>query len=195
MLRNSDLPSGAKAMIAPNWPPSPPAGIAPEYMSGRRAAHRRPRDQLGARQRQPAAAVRRRLGISQIDELVGRRKSARATDVEQAALALTARPAGAPATGCFVPVADVDQPDSPRLLGDQRRRSAPGRKAIAHGESKVATVRDRERPLRSPAGRRSPTATAPHAASTSRRPACIKRRFIRTVPYVVTASVCGALEG
>ena len=57
-LRNSDWPSGANAMIAPNWPPSPPAGIVPQHGEILRRGAAASRTSLRPSQRQAAAAVR-----------------------------------------------------------------------------------------------------------------------------------------
>ena len=104
--------------VAPNWPPSPPAGSRQMTCSPSSRGSAAVADQLGPRQREAAAAVRRRLGIGQIDELVGGEVGRNATSSSPPWLRhddpRSAR------DRLLAAGRDVDQPDAARLLGDER---------------------------------------------------------------------------
>ena len=171
-LRNSDLPSGAKAIDRPELAALAARRIAPEHAAARPAAQP-PADatSLRARQREPAAAVRRRLRIGEIDQAGRPRSPARRR--RRASRPGSTRPPAARrrpalcAGGRHRPATACPASRSPAPCSSSERRSpagSPSPRARRRSRPRV----DGERAVAAPIGPRLPRAprrTRPATAS------------------------------
>ena len=134
-VRNRYWPSGEKATCAPSWPPLPLGHLAPQHLEVFQSRRGGGGVQLRAGQRQ-AAAVVTRLGIGEIDALVGG-VMGRDEHAVHAVLALPVDGGRVAHRAIFCPCGDTSQ-TGPTFSVISMRPS--GRKASRHGSSKVLTV-------------------------------------------------------
>ena len=110
------LSVGRKGDNRPELPAFAAGRIVPQQLHSLEPRTRAVADQLGSRQRQPAAAVRRRLRVAEVHQAVARERR-RKLHVEQSALIRHHHPR---CTGnrLLSPAGQIHKPDAARFLGD-----------------------------------------------------------------------------